>query len=144
MKSLNEVTLMGHLGKDPEVRYTPDGTAVAEFSLATSESWTDKHSGEKKERTEWHTVTCWAKLAELAAEYLQKGAPLYVRGSIRTETYEREGQKVYRVKILARNFIFLGPAGQKTPRAQVPGPAPQPQIRRETQDEAPFDDDIPF
>ena len=88
MKSLNQVSLIGHVGKDAETRYTPAGTAVTEFSMATSEKWKDKTTGEEKERTEWHTIVVWSKLAEIAGEFVKKGMPLYVQGAIQTDKYE--------------------------------------------------------
>ncbi len=85
-RGVNKVILVGTLGKDPEIRYTQSGTAVTEVSIATNESWKDKN-GEKQERTEWHRITFWGKLAEIAGEYLKKGAQVYVEGSLRTEKY---------------------------------------------------------
>ena len=88
MAGMNKVILIGNLGKDPEIRYTPSGTAVANFSIATSESWTDKESGEKRERTEWHRIVAWGKLAEICGEYLHKGKQVYVEGRIQTRDWE--------------------------------------------------------
>jgi single-strand DNA-binding protein len=137
VKSLNKVQLIGFTGKDAESRYTPNGTAVAEFSLATSESWKDKQTGDKKEKTEWHTVVVWGKLAEIAAEYIKKGMPLYVEGSLHTETFERDGKTQYRTKIRADNIIFLGKSESK--------PADKPADKRPAQPvKDAFDDDIPF
>lgn len=148
MRSLNRVTLIGHLGRDPEMRYTPAGTAVCEFSIATSEQWKDKQTGEAKERTEWHTVTVWSRLAEIAAEYLKKGARVYIEGKIRTDKYtDRDGQDRYRTKIQADNLIMLDRQERQegTPSHQEPSreqPRAQRPAERPPADE--FDDDIPF
>lgn len=89
-KGVNKVILVGNLGQDPEVRYMPNGGAVANLSLATSDTWTDKQTGDKKERTEWHRVVLYGKLAEIASEYLRKGSQVYIGGSLRTRKYYRE------------------------------------------------------
>ena len=93
--TVNRVILIGRLGKDPEIRSTPGGTSVAKFSIATDERWTDKSSGEKQERTEWHNIVAWAKLGEICGQYLRKGKLVYIEGSIRTETWDdkESGQK---------------------------------------------------
>jgi single-strand DNA-binding protein len=108
MKSLNKATLIGHLGKDPEVRYTPNGDAVASFSIATNESWKDK-DGNQQERTEWHNIVAWRKLAEICGEYLKKGARVYIEGKIQTRDYEdKSGVKRYVTEINASDLIMLG------------------------------------
>jgi len=111
--------LIGRLGQDPELKYTPSGSAVCNFSLATSESWTDK-SGQKQEKTEWHRVVVWGKLAELCNQYLAKGRQAFVEGSLQTRQWEdKQGQKRYTTEINARNIQFLGgnaTAGQGQPR----------------------------
>jgi single-strand DNA-binding protein len=105
---VNKVVLVGNLGADPEVRYTQQGTAVANFRIATSESWTDKQ-GEKQERTEWHRIVAWDKLGELVGEYLQKGRQVYVEGKIQTREWENaEGQKQWSTEIVASQVVFLG------------------------------------
>lgn len=107
-KSLNKVMLIGNLGKDPELRYTPNGTAVATFSIATSDSWKDAE-GKLTERTEWHNVVTWRKLAEISAQYLKKGQKVYVEGSIRNRNYDdKNGVKRYVTEIVADNLIMLG------------------------------------
>lgn len=108
-KSVNKVILIGNLGKDPEVKYTPQGTAVAKFSLATNERFKDK-SGEWQDRTEWHNITCWARLAEIAGEYLKKGRTVYIEGSLRTDSWEdkQTGQKKYMTNIVANDLVLLG------------------------------------
>lgn len=108
-RGVNKVILVGNLGADPEVRYTNSGTAICTFSVATSESWTDKNSGEKQERTEWHRVKAFGRLGEIAGEYLVKGRQVYVEGSIRTEKYtDRQGVERYAVDVVAAELQFLG------------------------------------
>lgn len=111
MSSVNKVILVGNLGADPELKYTASGTAVAKVRVATTEKFTDK-SGAKKERTEWHRVTFWGKLAEIVAQYLKKGRQVYVEGSLRSDTWEQDGQKRYSYEIVATNMTMLGaPSG---------------------------------
>src|ERR1051326_8193501 len=106
--SVNKVILVGRLGQNPEVRYTPSGAAVANFSVATNESWTDK-SGQKQERTEWHRVVVWGKLAELCGKYLSKGRQCYIEGRLQTRQWEdQQGQKRYTTEIVANTVQFLG------------------------------------
>ena len=106
---INKVILVGRLGKDPEIRSTPGGQTVAKFSLATDEKYTDK-SGEKQERTEWHNIVAWARLAEICGQYLRKGSLVYIEGSIRTDSWDdkESGQKRYRTEIIAREMKMLG------------------------------------
>jgi single-strand DNA-binding protein len=107
-KGINKVILIGNLGKDPEVRYMPSGGAVANLALATSESWTDKQSGEKKEATEWHRVVFYNRLAEIAGEYLKKGSKIYVEGSLRTRKWQdKEGRDNYTTEIQGRELQML-------------------------------------
>jgi len=108
MAGINKVILVGRLGSDPEVRYTPDGTAVANFSIATSDEWTDKATGEKKERTEWHRVVAWRKLGEICGEYLSKGRQVYVEGKLQTRSWEKDGVTRYSTEIIASDVQFLG------------------------------------
>jgi single-strand DNA-binding protein len=108
MASVNKVILIGNLGKDPEVRFTPGGQAVANFSIATSDSWTDK-SGHKQERTEWHRIVVWGKLAELCGEYLKKGRQCYIEGRLQTREWnDKEGRKNYTTEVVASSVTFLG------------------------------------
>jgi single-strand DNA-binding protein len=100
MAGVNKVILVGHLGRDPEVRYTQDGKAVCNFSIATSETWKDKTSGEKREKTEWHRVVVFGKLAEICGEYLSKGRQVYIEGSLQTSQYEKEGQTHYSTQVV--------------------------------------------
>jgi single-strand DNA-binding protein len=112
MAGVNKVILIGNLGKDPELRYTPSGQPTASFSLATTEKWTDKN-GQRQERTEWHNIVVWGKLAELVNQYLKKGRSAYVEGRISTRSWDdRDGNKKYRTEIVAREIQFLGGPGQ--------------------------------
>ena len=142
MSGINKVILIGRLGSDPEIRYTPSGVAVANFSVATSEEWKDKDSGEKKERTEWHRIVAWRRLGEICGEYLSKGKQVYVEGRIQTRSWEdKDGNKKYTTEIIANDIQFLGsrdvsdrskPSGGGGGDFQgAPGPGPE-------------DDDIPF
>ena len=107
---VNKVILIGNLGKDPEVRYTNGGQAVANLRIATSRSWTDKQSGQKKEETEWHDVEVWGKQAEQCGEYLAKGRQVYVEGRLKTDKWQdkQSGQERYKVKVVAETVRFLG------------------------------------
>ena len=108
-RGINKVILVGNLGNDPEVRYTGSGTAIATLSVATSESWTDKQSGERQERTEWHRVKMFGKLAEIAGEYLKKGRQVYIEGSLRTDKYtDKSGVEKYSTDIIASEMQMLG------------------------------------
>jgi len=109
---VNKVILVGNLGKDPEVRYTPSGQAVANFTIATNENWTDKQ-GQKQERTEWHRIVVWGKTAELCGEYLSKGRQVYIEGRLQTRTWDGpDGQKRSRVEVLAQQMVMLDSRGQ--------------------------------
>lgn len=111
--SVNKVILVGNLGADPEVRFTPGGQAVANFRMATTDSWTDRSSGQRQERTEWHRIVVWGKLGELCGEYLRKGRQCYVEGRLQTrEWQDREGQKRYTTEIVASQVVFLGGRGE--------------------------------
>jgi single-strand DNA-binding protein len=133
-RSVNKVILLGNLGKDPELRYTPSGQAVARFSLATSDRWRDKNSGEWQDRTEWHTVVCWAKLAETVGQYLTKGSSVYIEGRLQTRSWDdKEGKKHYSTEVVANEMVMVGgrnsgagaSAGASAPRpaAQTSAPA---------------------
>lgn len=116
MAGVNKVIIVGHLGADPEVRYTQSGQAVASFNVATSENFTDKN-GERQERTEWHRIVAWAKLAELCGEYLRKGRQVYLEGRLQTRQWDdKDGNKRYTTEIVAQNVQFLG--GRDGARAQ--------------------------
>lgn len=112
MASVNKVILVGNLGRDPEVRYMPDGAALANASIATTFRWKDKQSGEQKEETEWHRVTFRGRLAEIAGEYLKKGSPVYVEGRLRTRKWQdQSGQDRYTTEIVADQMQLLGSRG---------------------------------
>ncbi|ATB45517.1 single-stranded DNA-binding protein [Corallococcus macrosporus] len=109
---VNKVILIGNLGADPEVRFTPGGQAVANFRIATSESWVDKN-GQKQERTEWHRIVVWGKLAELCGEYLKKGRQCYVEGRLQTREWtDKENRKNYTTEVVANAVTFLGGGGR--------------------------------
>ncbi len=142
MAGVNKVILIGNLGKDPEVRYTPDGTAVANFSIATSEEWKDKNTGEKKERTEWHRIVAWRKLGEICGQYLSKGRQVYVEGKLQTRSWEKDGVTRYTTEILASDVRFLGTKDS----ANTAGPSanfqdsnmPGPPVSQSANDDIPF------
>jgi single-strand DNA-binding protein len=109
MASVNKVIVMGNLGRDPETRYTPDGGAIANITIATSRTWKDKTSGERKEETEWHRIVFYGRLAEIAGEYLKKGRPVYVEGRLKTRKWQdKEGQDRYTTEIIAEEMQLLG------------------------------------
>lgn len=107
MASVNRVIIIGYLGQDPETRYAPSGDAITNLSVATSETWKDKN-GEKQEHTEWWSVTLFGKIAEVASEYLRKGSLVYIEGRGRTETWEKDGEKKYRFKLIGDRMQMLG------------------------------------
>ena len=123
---VNKVILIGNLGKDPEVRYTQGGQAVANLRIATSRSWTDKQSGQRKEETEWHDVEVWGKQAEQCGEYLAKGRQVYVEGRLKTDKWQdkQSGQDRYRVKVVADTVRFLGGGGGGGQRSAGPRQSP--------------------
>jgi len=112
-KSVNKVILIGNLGKDPEVKYTPQGTPVAKFSLATNERFKDKE-GQWQDRTEWHNITAWARTAEIVGEYVKKGSKVYIEGSLRTHSWDDKtsGQKKYMTEIVVNDLVLLGGRGE--------------------------------
>ena len=110
-RSVNKVTLIGTLGRDPEVRYMPNGNAVANLTLATDESYTDKGTGQKVEQTEWHRITAYGKLAEIIQQYLKKGSRAYFEGKLRTREWEKDGVKRYTTEIIANDMMMLDRAG---------------------------------
>lgn len=138
--SVNKVILIGNLGKDPEVRFTANGKAVARFPIATSEVWNDAE-GNRQERTEWHNIIVWGKQGETCGQYLAKGRQVFVEGSIRTRTYDdKNGNKRYVTEIIAQRVRFLGGAGG-TRAAMEPEPEP---AAESVPGGPPADDDIPF
>jgi|SRR5690625_5028364 len=149
-RGVNKVILIGNLGRDPEVRYLPSGSAVANVTLATSESWRDRQTGEQQERTEWHNVAFFNRLAEIVGEYLRKGSKIYVEGSLRTRKWQgKDGVDRYTTEIIASEMQMLdsrggGSAPARDPQQrQVSEPAQQDQGDSMPPLEE-FDDDIPF
>lgn len=108
MAGLNKAVIIGHLGRDPEIRHSQQGTPVTNFPIATSENWIDKNTGEKQEKTEWHRVVAFGKQAETLEKYLRKGNQVYIEGRLQTRTYDKEGQTHYITEVVANNFQFLG------------------------------------
>jgi len=104
---VNKIILIGRLGKDPETKYTPGGDCVTNFSIATSESWTDKSTGEKKEKTEWSNIVAWKRLAEICGEYLRKGQLVYIEGKLQTRSWEQDGSTRYMTEVLAHTMKML-------------------------------------
>ena len=153
-RGINKVILIGNLGNDPEVRYTANGSAVANISLATAESWKDKATGEQQERTEWHRVVFFSQLAEIVGEYLRKGSQVYVEGRLQTRKWtDKEGNDRYSTEIVANEMQMLGGRGGGTANFERPDSAPRaepagaPAAAAATATAAPaeeFDDDIPF
>lgn len=164
MASVNKVILVGNLGRDPEVRYSPDGAAICNVSIATTSNWKDKNSGERREETEWHRVVFYNRLAEIAGEYLKKGRPVYVEGRLKTRKWQnKEGVDQYTTEIVADQMQMLGGRdggdggmgggmgggeSQGAPRASAPARAPQAQRPAAPAaggaNLADMDDDIPF
>lgn len=144
--SVNKVILIGNLGRDPEVRYTPNGLAVANVTVATTEAWKDKQSGENQERTEWHRIVMYSRLAEIAGEYLRKGSKVYVEGRLQTRKWQdKAGQDRYTTEVVADSLQMLDSKGGQqsgsmpsNETAETAAAAPQ----HEPADN--FDDDIPF
>ncbi len=140
MNGVNKVILIGHLGKDPEAKYLPDGKAVCNVSLATSESWKDKQSGEKKERTEWHALTFYGRQAEVVCEYCQTGSVIYVEGSLKTRNWEKDGVKHYKTEVQVSNLQLLGGPGKPTKQAEERMKPKEEELKGGD----PFSDEIPF
>jgi len=145
-RGINKVIIVGNLGNDPETRYMPSGGAVTNLSVATNESWKDKQTGEQKDRTEWHKVAMFGKLAEIAAEYLRKGSQVYIEGKLRTRKWQdQSGNDRYTTEIIADEMQMLGGRGGGAPsmnQGSGGGDGPPPSAPRGGNDE--FDDDIPF
>ncbi len=166
MASINKVILIGNLGRDPEVRYTPNGNAICNISVATTRNWKDKTSGDKVEETEWHRVVFYDRLAEIAGEYLKKGRPVYVEGRLKTRKWQdKDGKDVYTTEVIADNMQLLGgregmggdsdggydrggeresrpaPAPRSAPASRPAPPKPAPKASTGFDD---MDDDIPF
>lgn len=155
-RGINKVILVGNLGRDPEVRYTPSGSAVANLAVATSESWKDKQTGEQQERTEWHRVVMFNRLGEIAGEYLKKGSKVYIEGKLQTRKWQdNSGQDRYSTEIVANEMQMLDSRGggggmsgsndfdQSAPAAR-PSPAQSDSAKPQKGAFDDFDDDIPF
>jgi single-strand DNA-binding protein len=151
-RGINKVILVGNLGADPETRAMPSGMTVCNLRIATSESWKDRQSGEQQERTEWHRVAIFGRLAEIAGEYLHKGSQVYIEGSLRTRKWQdKQGVERYTTEIIASDMQMLGSrgatgggaVGADAPRDRVPADAPEPSNASSAEREE-FDDDIPF
>lgn len=146
-RGVNKVIIVGNLGNDPDTKYMPSGSAVTNLSVATNESWKDKQTGEQKERTEWHRVAMFGRLAEIAAEYLRKGSMVYIEGKLRTRKWQdKQGNDRYSTEIIADEMQMLGGrSGAGAPAmggdSGGPPPGPPPQGGGGSAD---FDDDIPF
>ena len=145
-RGVNKVILIGNLGADPETRYSPGGTAVTNIRIATSEQWTDKQSGEKQERTEWHRIVFFGRLAEIAGEYLRKGSKVYVEGRLQTEKWQgQDGVDRYTTKIVANEMQMLDSRGGGGGEfSQRPAPQQQPESQTSGTADGDFDDEIPF
>jgi len=159
MASINKVIIIGNLGRDPELRYTPSGAAVCNFSVATTRNWKDKTSGDKVEETEWHRVVFYDRLAEVAGEYLKKGRPVYIEGRLKTRKWQdKEGKDNYTTEIVGENLQLLGgrdtegraseggesTGGAPENRQQAPQRAPAASPAKTSTGFDDFDDDIPF
>ena len=156
MASVNKVILVGNLGKDPEMRYMPNGDAVANITLATTDTWKDKQTGEKKEATEWHRVVFFRKLAEIVGQYLKKGSQVYIEGALKTRKWQdKEGQDRYTTEIVADDMKMLGsrqgmgsgdaPSRDPAPESRsAPPAAAKPAAAAPSSSFNDFDDDIPF
>lgn len=145
MSSLNQVQIIGRLGGDPEVRHLPNGDAVANLTVATSEKWKDKQSGEQKEKTEWHRLVIYGKLAEVAGKYLKKGSQAFFQGKLQTREWEKDGVKRYTTEIIVNQMTMLGSPGDGGQQASRPAPQQQsrPAPQQSGQQDS-FDDDAPF
>ncbi len=153
-RSVNKVTLIGNLGNDPEMKALPSGSQVANLSIATTDSWRDKTSGEMQERTEWHRVVCFDRLAEICGQYLKRGSRIYMEGSLRTRSWEQDGQKRYATEIVGREMMMLD--GRSDGDMSSPPQSPRPQSAPIPEQSAPqkpvsqpmpdpnIDDEIPF
>jgi single-strand DNA-binding protein len=143
-RGINKVILVGHLGADPETRYMPSGSAVTNLRVATSESWKDKTSGEQQERTEWHRVAMFGRLAEIAAEYLRKGSQVYIEGSLRTRKWQdKDGGDRWSTEVIANEMQMLGGRSDASAPARAGSSAP-PSAVADSGPPDEFNDDIPF
>ena len=144
-KSINKVTLIGRLGRDPELKYTASGTAYCRFSMATDDQWTDRNTGERQEKTEWHNIIAWNRLAEICGQYLAKGRLVYIEGSISSRQYEdKDGVKRTSFDIKARDMVLLGSPGGEGGQRPAPAPEPAATTTPAAGGSTITDDDIPF
>ncbi|HET8700318.1 MAG TPA: single-stranded DNA-binding protein [Nitrococcus sp.] len=148
-RGVNKVILIGNLGADPEVRYSPSGSAVTNIRLATTDQWRDRQSGEQQERTEWHRVVFFSRLAEVAGEYLRKGSKVYIEGRLQTRKWQgQDGQDRYTTEIVASDMQMLDSRGEAAPtgynRDDDAGHQPSTRPEPRTAPQEDFDDDIPF
>ena len=141
---INKVILVGNLGQDPEVKYTAGGAAVTTLSLATSESWKDKDTGSDQEKTEWHRVVLWRRLAEIAGEYLKKGSKVYIEGQLQTRKWEQDGQTRYTTEVVGRDMQFLDSRGSSSSDCSSYEDTNQDMSSQNLPDSGITDDDIPF
>ncbi len=142
MSGVNKVILVGNLGSDPTMRHTPNGTAVVNFNIATTERFTTK-DGEKDSRTEWHRVVAWARLAEICNDYLKKGKQVYIEGRLQTRSWEdQQGNKKYTTEVVANNMVMLGRAGDSP--MEIPPQDFPPEAEGAAQTPSADDDDLPF
>ncbi|KAF3997502.1 single-stranded DNA-binding protein [Glaciimonas immobilis] len=149
MSSVNKVIIIGNLGRDPEMRYMPNGEAVTNIAVATTESWKDKSTGEKKEQVEWHRVTFYRKLAEISGQYLKKGSQIYIEGRLQTRKYQdKDGVERYTTEIIADSMQMLGSKGELSQQREpqtVPAQRPaSPPVQRQAPMRSDMGDDIPF
>ncbi len=161
MRSLNKATIIGHLGTDPEMRHTPSGQTVVNFSVATNESWGGRDGQERQEKTEWHRIVAWGRLAEICNEYLRKGRQVYIEGRLQTRSWDdQQGQKRYMTEIIASNMMMLGGRGGEgeygggggggmsrqsaPPQTVASPPADAPSDSSSSADYFGSDDDLPF
>ena len=141
---INKVILVGNLGQDPEVKYTAGGAAVTTLSLATSESWKDKDTGRDQEKTEWHRVVLWRRLAEIAGEYLKKGSKVYIEGQLQTRKWEQDGQTRYTTEVVGRDMQFLDSRGNTSSDSSSYEDVNQDISTEDVPESGITDDDIPF
>lgn len=141
-RGVNLVIILGRLGKDPEIKYLPNGNAVANFSLATEEAWKDKQTGEQQTKTEWHRVTAFQRLAEIIGEYVRKGDQIYIKGKIQTRQYDKDGETRYITEIIAQEMQMLG--SKKDGQRPIKGEPGKEAAAQNVDKNDSFDDDIPF
>ena len=145
MRGVNKVILVGALGKDPETKTFPNGGSLTQFSMATSEAWTDKNTGERKEQTEWHRIVLQNKLGEIAQQYLRKGSKVYIEGSLRTRQWtDQNGVEKYTTEIRGMQMQMLDSKTDSPGQQQAQSPQPQKQGGYGSQNSATLDDDLPF